>query len=83
MNPFEDSDCDRLNLRAKSPHSGGWRATPGRGAMAIGSFLDMGEGGVMAVEVDELESKLPADEHDAPLGESGLTDELESRFWQL
>lgn len=52
--------------------------------MAILSLLEIGEGGVMADVAEELESKLPLDEQDAPLEANGrLIDELGSRFWQL
>ncbi len=54
----------------------------------IGEVLKMGEvgeGGVVAaVDVDELESKLPVEEQDTPRIDLGRTvDELASFVWQL
>lgn len=51
--------------------------------MTLDSALETGEGGVIADEADELESKLPVEEHEPPRDEIGLKDELESLFWQL
>lgn len=92
LNGFCEVDCVRLNVRANSPHSAGCRTTPGNGAIAFVSTREMGEmgdGGVMAESAepaepaDPLESKLPVDEQDAPREETGLSELLESLFWQL
>lgn len=51
--------------------------------MALASTLEIGEGGVMADDADELESKLPVDDDEPPRDEIGRMDELDSLFWQL
>lgn len=52
--------------------------------MALELILVMGEaGGVMVDPPDEMESKLPVDEQDAPRDATGLIGVLESLFWQL
>lgn len=57
--------------------------TPGRGAITFESTLEIGEGGVVAEDVDETESKLPVDEYEPPLEDFGLIEELECLLRQL
>lgn len=82
------NDSDRVIFRTSSPHSAGCRATPGKGAMTFDSTRDNaegGEGGVVAEYADDMESKLPADEHDPSRDgdDTGPANGLDTFLWQL